>query len=95
MIQPTESADLHARLTKFGTPPSDHADAFQDTTSLEESALNAMLRLKFTTKNFNAAIASMVIKKFQDKAAMEFADLSAVKIKIGFQEDVFASPDFS
>jgi len=95
MIQSTESADLHARLTKFGMPPLDHADAFQDTTSLVESALNAMLRLKFTTKNFNAVIASMVIKKFQDKVAMEFADLSAVKIKIGFQEDVYANPDSS
>jgi hypothetical protein len=76
-------------------PPLDHADAFQDTTSLEESALNVILRLKFTTKNFNAVIASTVTKKFQDKAATEFADLSAVKIKTGFQEDVYANPDSS
>lgn len=95
MIQSTESADLHARPTKFGMPPLDHADAFLDTTSLEESALNATLKLKFTTKDFNAAIASMDIKKFQDKDAMEFADLFVVKIKIGSQEDVYASPDSS
>ena len=95
MIQSTESADLPARPTKFGMPPLDHADAFQDTTSLEESALNVILRLKFTTKNFNAVIASTVTKKFQDKAATEFADLSAVKIKTGFQEDVYANPDSS
>ena len=95
MIQPTESAELHAKPTKSGMPPLDHADAFQDTTLLEESALNAILRLKFITKNFNAVIASMDIKKFQDKDAMVSADLSAVKIKIGFQEDVYANLDSS
>lgn len=95
MIQPIESAELHAKPTKSGMPPLDHADAFQDTTLLEESALNAILRLKFITKDFNAVIASMDIKKFQDKDAMVSADLSAVKIKIGFQADVYANLDSS
>ncbi len=32
MTQPTESADLHARPTRFGMLLLDHADAFQVTT---------------------------------------------------------------
>lgn len=95
MIQPTESAELVAKQTKSGMLPLDHADAFQDFILLQESVLNAILKLKFTTKDFNAVIASTDIKKFQDKDAMEFVDLSAMKIKIGFQEDAFASLDSS
>ena len=94
-IQPTEYAELVAKQTKSGMLPLDHADAFQDFILLQESVLNAILKLKFITKDFNAVIASTDIKKFQDKDAMEFVDLSAIKIKIGFQEDAFASLDSS
>jgi hypothetical protein len=48
---------------------------------------------KSTTKNFSAATALTDTKKFQVKAAMESAHLSAVQTKIGFQEDVSASQD--
>jgi hypothetical protein len=54
-----------------------------------------MLRLKSTIKDFNAVTVSMDIKKYLVKVAMEYADLFAVRIKIGFQEDVYASLDSS
>ncbi len=44
MIQPTESAELLAKQTKFEMLPLDHADAFQDIILLEESVHNAILK---------------------------------------------------
>ncbi len=57
IIQPTESVELLAKQTKFGMLPLDHADAFQDIILLEESVLDAILKLKFIAKDFNAVIA--------------------------------------
>ena len=95
MILLTESVEMHARLTKFGILPSVPADVYLVTTLLEVFAPNATLKPKSTTKKHNAATVLKDIKKFQDKDAMESVHLSAVKTKIGLEEDVYASQDTS
>lgn len=91
MTLPTESAEMHARPMKSGTPPSVPADVCLDTTLLEAFVRNATLKLKSTTKEPNAATALKASKKYQDKDAMESAHPSAVQTKTGLEEDVSAS----
>ena len=91
MTPPTETVEVHAIPTKCGTQPSVPADAYLHTTLLEVFAPNATLTPKSTIRKPNAATALKDIKKCQDKDAMESAPPSAVPIKIGSEEDVFAS----
>jgi hypothetical protein len=93
MTQLTESAEAHAKPMKFGTQPSEHADACQLTTLLEEFAPNVMLLPRFTIKNFNAVIVLMGTKKSQVKDATESAHPSVMLIRTGLETDVYASLD--
>jgi hypothetical protein len=92
---PTGSVEVDARLTKFGTPPSVPAGAFLASILLEESALNATLEPKSTTRKPNAATACKDSRKYQDKDAMECAHPSAVPTKTSLEGDVSANLDFS
>lgn len=95
MMLPIESVEVHVKLIKFGILLFVPADAFLDSTWLEESALNVIQRPKSTIKKHNAATVSKDTTKCQDKDAMECVHPSAVPIKISLEEDVSVNLDIS
>ena len=91
MMPLTASAELDARPIKYGTPPSGPVAASLDSTLSVVSALNAISRPRYTTKNCNVATASTDTARSQVKAATVSALPSATSTKIGSQVDVSAS----
>ena len=84
MIPLIVSATNLAKPMKFGTPSSELADAFPDTTSSMMSAANAIPELKSTVTDTDAASVSKVIKEEVAKDAMESVLLSVQSTKTTF-----------
>lgn len=83
MMLLTEFADQSVTKPKFTTQPPEFVNASQDSTLLMECAKSVMLKLKFTTKELNAATVLMDTTKLMAMDVMVNVSPTVLQMRIG------------